>query len=95
MHDKQSEAEPAAKFAYTPIVFAAPAVRGGSDSKPDFVTSAGAVDALQHEFEIECELQLADDHDRRAIRTEGDEIAAADLALYLKAEPLKEAFDRR
>jgi hypothetical protein len=49
---------------------------------------------LQHELEVEGELQLADDDERRLLAADRDEIATADFALDVEAEGLEEPFHR-
>jgi hypothetical protein len=48
---------------------------------------------LQHQLQIEGELQLADDDERSAVRAERDQIAMADLSLDGKAKAFEETFD--
>src|ERR1700761_8241531 len=58
---EQAEAEQPAQFADTGIALAARRAHGRSDREPDLLASRAAVDPLEHELEIEGELQLADD----------------------------------
>ena len=52
------------------------------------------INPLQHEFEIECELQLADDDERRLLPAQRHEIATADLALHVEPKQFEEALYR-
>src|SRR6185437_12777997 len=90
---EHAEAEPAAEIAIAGIALAALAVDGHLCGEPDLVRRAGAIDGLQHEFEIERQFQLTDHHDRRIAAAERNEVAAADLALDGEAELFEEAFD--
>mgnify|MGYP006203231081 CR=1 FL=1 len=54
-----------------------------------------AIDRLQDEFEIEAELQFADNQDRRILIVQADEITTADLALDGVACLFEEGFDRQ
>src|SRR5262245_20809271 len=90
---KKAEAEQSAKFAHARIALAAAATRH-THGKPDLIASRRPIDALQHKLEIEAELQFADHDERRLLAADGDEVAAADLALHLEAEGLEEALHR-
>ena len=90
---EHAEAQAAAEIAVTRVALASLAARRQSGGKPDFVTGAGAIDRLQDQFEIEGELQFADDHDRRFVTAERHKVATADLALDRKAELLEKSFD--
>ena len=92
---EQSESEPAAQIAEPRVALATLAARRQARRQPDLVAGGGAVDALQHEFQVEREFQFADDHQRRAVRAERDDIAAADLPLDEEAEGLEESLDRK
>jgi len=72
----------------------AAAPSGETHGEPDLIARRHPVDALQHQFEIEAELQFADDDERRFIAADRDEIAAADFALHLEAKTLEKALDR-
>jgi hypothetical protein len=74
------------------LATAAPAQAHG---KPDFVASRRPIDALKQELEVETKLELADDHTRRLIAAQRDEIAAADFALHMKTEILEKALHGR
>src|SRR5665213_213244 len=87
------ETEPAAEIAVARVALAALAARRHFRGQPDLVAGAGAVDRLQHQFEIEGELQFANHHDRRIVGAERHQVAAADLALDREAELFQEAFD--
>src|SRR5580704_526609 len=60
-HREQAEAEQPAQFADPGIAFPAVAARGRSNREPDLLAGRAAVDALEHELEIEGELELTDD----------------------------------
>src|SRR6478752_3471847 len=62
--------------------------------EPDLIASRGAVDALEHELEVEAELQLADHDERRFVRAQGDQVAAADLAFDVESEAFEKALHR-
>ena len=61
--------------------------------QPHLVARRDAVDALQHEFEIEAELEFANDNDRRLAGAQGQEVAAADFAFDGKTQPFEEILD--
>ncbi len=91
---KHAEAEPPAEIAEPGVALAALAALRDPGGDPDFVAGGGAVDRLQHEFEIEGELEFADDHDRGLVADQRQEIAAADLSLDGRAEVFEEGLDR-
>jgi hypothetical protein len=90
---EHAEAEPAAQIAKARVALAALAAERKTRGEPDLVAGAGAIDALQHEFEVERELQFADDDDRRFVPAERNQVAAADFAFDGEAEAFEEAFD--
>src|SRR3954470_981485 len=92
---QHAEAEPPAKVAESCIAFAPLAPLRDTGREPHLVGDAGTVDRLQHELEVEAELQLCDHHHGtvRAI-LQSEDVATADLALDAEAEPLEEALDR-
>ena len=92
---EHAEAEPAAEIAETRVAFAPVPLGGDARRQPDLVAGRGPIDRLQDEFEIEGELHLADDDERRLAVPQRDQVAAADLAFDGKPEVLEEAFDRR
>src|SRR5882757_3779517 len=92
-HPQHAEAEPAAEIAIAGVAFAPLAVRRHLGGEPHLVAGAGAVDRLQHQFEIERKFQFSDHDERRLVAAERHEIAAADFALDREAELFEEAFD--
>ncbi len=92
-HAQHSEAEPPAQIAETRVALAALAALRQSGSKPHLIAGRGALYALQDQFEVESELQLADHHDRRIGVLDGDDVATADLALDAETQLFQEAFD--
>ena len=90
---EHAEAEPAAQIAIARVALAALAARRHPGGQPDLVGGGGAIDRLQHQFEIEGKLQFADHHDRRLVAAQRHQVAAADLALDREAEVFEEAFD--
>src|SRR6516164_10230242 len=92
-HAEQAETKQPAKFAHARVALAA-ASSGETHGEPDLIARRHPVDALQHQFETEAELQFADDDERRFFAADRDEIAAADFALHLEAEALEEALHR-
>jgi hypothetical protein len=64
-----------------------------SDRQPNLVGSRRSIDTLQHKVQIEAELQLSHHDDRRIVATQSNEVTAADLALHVESEGLKEPFD--
>src|SRR5262245_6830601 len=92
-HAEQAEPQQPAKFAHARIALA-PAAARGAHGKPDFIARRAAIDSLQHELEIERELQLADNNERRLLAADRDEIATADFALDVETERLEEPFHR-
>jgi len=91
-HAEKTEAEQPAEFADAGIALATAAARGGAHGEPYFVTGRRAIDALQHELEVEAFLQLTDDDQRRLAALERNQIALLDLSLDLIAEALEKAF---
>src|SRR2546427_435478 len=73
-----------AKFQDASIALAT-APPGETHGKPYLVARCHAIDTLQHEFEIECELELAHHYERRLLAAQCHEIIAANLAFDLKA----------
>src|SRR5690606_24544271 len=67
---------------------------GHPGGNPDLVGDAGTIDSLQHQVEVEGELELADDDDGRIGGAEAEQIAGADLALDLIAGRFEESLDR-
>ena len=90
-HAEKSETQEPAQLAHARIALAAGA-RGRAHRKPDLVAGRGAVDTLQHEFEVEAELQLADHDDGRLVRPQRDQLTAADFALHVESEAFEKAF---
>src|SRR5262252_7963011 len=90
---EQAKTEQAAKFAHARVALAA-AASGETHGEPDLIARPHPVDALQHQLEIEAELQFTDDDERPFICADRDEIAAADFALHLEAKTLEKALDR-
>src|SRR5262245_64380906 len=74
---EQPEAEEPAQLAHARIVRATAAGRC-AHREPDLVACGGAVDALEHELEVEGELELAHNHDRRLVPAQRHQITAAD-----------------
>ena len=90
---EHAEAKLAAQIAKAGVALAPLAAARKPRGEPDLVASAGAIHPLQHEFKIERELQFADDDDRRIVRAQPNEVAAADFAFDGEAEAFEEAFD--
>src|SRR5258708_38320114 len=90
---EHTEAEAPAEIAIARIALAPLAARRHFCSDPDFVAGRCAVDRLQNQFEIECELELANHNHGRIAGAQANKIAAANLALHGEAELLEEAFD--
>jgi hypothetical protein len=62
------------------------------DCEVDPLGHCQPIDALQHEGQVEAELEL--DDDRRLVAAPGNEVAAPDLALHFVALPFEERFYR-
>src|SRR5262249_33216354 len=92
----QAEAKATAELAHRAVVrrgglaAVADAARHG---KIDGIAERQALDALEHERQVEAQLQL--DDDERFLAASRDEIAAPDLALDVVALPLEEALHRQ
>src|ERR1700751_3522423 len=71
---QQAETQQPAKLA-APRIALAPAAPRSTHGKPDLIAGRAAIDPLQHELEVEGELQLADDNERRLLAADRDEIA--------------------
>ena len=91
-HAEQPEAQETAQLAHARIVLAARSPRRHPHRQPDLVAGGGAIDALQHQFEVEREFQFADDDDRRLIAAQRHQIAAADFALHGKPSDSRKRF---
>ena len=89
---KEAEAEQAAELVGAAVAVTSTA--GGSHREPDLVGSGEAVDPLQDQLQRQSELELGDDQEGRLTGPDGDDVAAADLALRLVAEPLEMCLDR-
>src|SRR6185436_7786932 len=92
-HAEQAETQKPAQLAHARIALAAGA-RRRAHREPDLVASRGAVDALEHELEVEAELQLADHDQRRFVRAQGHQVAAADFAFDVESEAFEKALHR-
>src|SRR5260221_1927589 len=79
-HAEQAETKQPAKFAHARVALAA-APSGETHGEPDLIARRHPVDALQHQFEIEAELQFADDDDRRLIAPRRAGVAPPNSAL--------------
>src|SRR5579864_395845 len=87
---QETETQEAAELAHAWVVLA-PAPRAHAHGEPDLVGDGDAVDPLQHELEIEGELELADDHQWRAAAVDRHHIATAHLAFHLEATRFEKA----
>src|SRR5262249_10085905 len=76
------------------VSFPTAAAFRGANGEPDLIGSNRAIHPLQHEIEVEPELQLSDHDDRRTVAAKSDEVAAADLALHLEPKGLEEPLYR-
>src|SRR3954452_1841514 len=92
-HAEQAETQKPAQLAHARIALAASAHRR-AHCEPDLVASRRAVDALEHKLEVEAELQLADHDERRFVRAQGDQVAAADFAFDVESEAFEKALHR-
>ena len=92
---QQAETKQPAKLAHATIVFPPSGAFGSSDGQPNLIARSQAINALKQEIEIKAELQLANHDHGRCIAPQGDEIAAANLALDLEAKLFEIAFDRQ
>ena len=82
---EEAEAEQAAQPVRAAVAVTSTA--GSPHRKPDLVGSGEAVDPLQDQLQRQAELELGDDQEGRFTGPDGDDVAAADLALRLVAEP--------
>jgi len=90
-HTEQAEPKEPAQLPYSRIMLATAAADRCAYGQPNFIAGCRAINALQHQIEIEPEFQLADDdHWRRPI-LQRDEIAAADFTFHVKSQNLQEA----
>jgi hypothetical protein len=94
-HGQQSEPQQPAQLAHPWIAFPAAPATGGANRQPDLVAYRRAVHGLQHQFEVEADLQLADDDRHRSALMQRHQVAAAYLALHLEAEIFEETLDRQ
>jgi hypothetical protein len=93
-HSEQAKAEPSAKVAKPRVVFTPIRARRKSTGEPNFVACGSAIDALQSEFEVEGQFELANHDDSRIISPQRQETAASDLTFDSEAEPFEEGLDR-
>jgi len=91
---QKPEAQKPAKLPNPGVAFATLS-RAGTHCKPDLIARRCPIDPSQQKLEVESELQLADDHKRRPLAAQGNEIAPANLALHIKAEIFQKALYRR
>ncbi len=90
-HRQQPEPQHPAEPVRSAVTVPAPFCRG--DRQPDVVGGAHAVEALQHEFQGEAEVELADHEDGRFGIADGDDVAAPDLPFDGEALGFEEGFD--
>ena len=93
-YPEQAKTEPSTEVAKSGVAFTPFPARREAGGQPNFVAGVRAVDPLQHELEIESQLELTDHDDRRVVALQRYQITAADLALDDEAEPFEEGFDR-
>jgi hypothetical protein len=87
---EQPETEQPTKLARARIALP-PSPGAHAHGKPDLVARRGPIDGLKHELKAELEFQLRNDHERRLLATQGDEVAAADFTLDVEAASLEES----
>jgi hypothetical protein len=75
-HSEQAETEPSAKISKPRVVFTPFSARRKASGEPNFVACGSAIDALQDELEVEGQLELANNDDRRIIAPQRQQIAA-------------------
>jgi hypothetical protein len=92
-HAEKAETQEPAQLTHPRIALTAGS-RRRTDREPDFVASRCAVDPLEDEFEVEAELELADDDERWLVRPQRDQIAAADFTFDVESEAFEKAFHR-
>lgn len=80
-----------AKLANSRIALASP--NRAANCEPDFVADRHSVDPLQHELQIEVQLELGNHDHKRCITSKRDDITPVNLAFDFEAELLKKAFD--
>ena len=90
-HAEKAETQEPAQLTHARITLTAD-TRRRTNREPDFIASRCAVDPLEDEFEVEAELELTDDDERRLARAQRDQIAAADFAFHVESEPFEKAF---
>ena len=90
-HAEKAETQEPAQLTHARIALTA-GTRRRTNREPDFIASRCAVDPLEDEFEVEAELELTDDDERRLARAQCDQIAAADFAFHVESEPFEKAF---
>jgi hypothetical protein len=91
---EHAKSQPAAKVSETGVGLPAVSARRYSSRKPHFVAGGGAIDRLKDEFEIETELQLTDDDERRLIAMKSEKIATADFPFDREAKALQKSLHR-
>ena len=93
-HAEQAKPEAAAEVAKARVVLAALAANGHACGEPDLVARGHPVYPLEDKFEIELQLQFANDHDGRRIGAQCEQVAAADLALDHESQAFEKPFYR-
>ena len=89
-HRQQPEPQHPAEPVRSAVAVPAPLRR--RDRQPDIVGGAHAVEALQHQFQCEAELEFADDEDRWFGVADGHDVAAPDLPFDGEALGFEEGF---
>lgn len=91
---QQSETKQPAELTHPGIAFPSAPLAGGANRQPNFIAGSRSVNGLQHKFQIECNLQFADDDGGRGTFMQSNEIAAAYFALHLEAKAFEETLHR-
>jgi hypothetical protein len=92
-HTKHSEAETSAQISEASIGLASISPARGSSCEPHLIAHRRSVDRLQDKFEIEAELHLSNDNNRRVEALKSHDVIAPNFALYDEPEALEKAFD--
>ena len=94
-HGQKPEAKETTKLLDASIILATATAARGAHGQPNLIAGCRAIDRLQNKIKGEGQFQLADDDGDRFAFSKGHQIAAADLALDVEAEPFEKALDRK
>src|SRR5277367_1000266 len=92
---EKAKAEESTELFHAGVILPAASPFGGANGEPDLIAGGRAINGLKDQFQCEALLHLADHDEFGQAVGKGHEIAAANLALDLQAEPLQMELDGR